>query len=187
MLRTNPSFLSFIESLYEQQVRKEDIVLKTFTKSSLLVTQGSKATRVLIVKEGITKCFFSEENGKDYIVEFLAEGEILGEIEAIRNIPCLCSVEAITKVRAYVLNIAYFRSLLEKDLALNRMLLDEMAERLINTASRSSAQQLYTIEHGLRKILALQSKLNIAISKEDMAAYLGVTLRSLNRALKNLQ
>lgn len=72
----------------------------------------------------------------------------------------------------------------KSDLKLNNLLLDVFAERIINTASRASYQQLYTIEHSLGKLLELQSKQEISISKEDMASYLGVTVRSLNRAFK---
>lgn len=32
----------------------------------------------MIVKEGITKCFFTEDNDKEYILEFLGKGEIIG-------------------------------------------------------------------------------------------------------------
>ncbi len=186
MLRKNPSFLSYIERLYEAMPRKEDIILKTFRQGELLFGQGQDSVKVFIVKEGITKCYFSEDNGKEYILEFLSEGEILGEIEALRNIPCLCNVAAVSDVQAYALNMAFFKSLLEKDMHLNHMLLNALAERIINTSSRSSSQQLYTIGHGLSKILELQERQEISISKEDMAAYLGVTLRSLNRALRDL-
>lgn len=186
MLRKNPSFLSYIERLYDAMPRKEDIVMKTFRKGELLFAQGQDPVKVFIVKEGVTKCYFSEDNGKEYILEFLSEGEILGELEALRTIPCLCNVAAVSDVQAYALNLPFFKGLLEKDLHLNHMLLNALAERIINTSSRSSSQQLYTIGHGLSKILELQERQEISISKEDMAAYLGVTLRSLNRALKDL-
>lgn len=186
MLRKNSAFLSFIEGLYFNQQRQEDIILKTYSKDSLLLKQGERATKVNIIKEGIIKCFFNEENDKHYILEFMGEGEILGEIEVIKKIPCLNNVKALTVVNAYVISIPYFRSLLEKNLELNTLLLEELAERIINTSSRASYQQLYTIEHTLTKLMELQSQQQITISKDDMAAYLGVTRRSLNRALKNL-
>ena len=186
MLRTNLSFLSFTEALYEKHPHSEDIVLTTFSKGELLLHQDGKASKVFILKEGIIKCFFREENGKDYILEFMSEGEIVGEIEVIKNSNCLCNVEAITAVKAYAIPVALFRNLLEQDANFNRLILEELAERIINTSSRASSQQLYTIEYGLRKILELQAKQDIIISKEDIAAYLGITTRSLNRALKEL-
>lgn len=186
MIRTNPSVLSFIDDLYKAHERREHIQLKSFSNGQFLLQQGQQVARTLVIKEGITKCFLSEENDKDYIVEFLGEGEILGDIEVIRNIKCLCSIQAITPVKAYLVAIPFFKSLMNENLEFNKLLLGEFAERIINTSTRASFQQLYTVESGLAKLLELQAQQHIAISKEDMAAYLGVTIRSLNRALKNL-
>jgi CRP-like cAMP-binding protein len=187
MLHTNQSFLMFIEELYKMQSCKEEIVIKRFSKGQRLLLQGERLSRVLILREGITKCFFYEDNDKAFILEFLGRGEGIGEIELIRNIPCLCSVEAITNVEAYSLSIPFVRLLLEKDLNFNHLLINMFAGRIINTSSRASFQQLYTVEHSLSKLLELQFAQNISLSKEDMAAYLGVTVRSLNRALRNLK
>ncbi|MBG6235063.1 CRP-like cAMP-binding protein [Pedobacter sp. CAN_A7] len=183
MLRTNNSFLSFIQQLYETKKHHKEIHLKRFPKGSRLLQQGEKASKIFIVAEGITKCYFSEENGKNYILEFLGAGEIAGELEVIKNINCLCNIEAVTEVQAYVLTVPIVKSLLANNPLFNHMLLTELAERIINTSSRSSFQQLYSVEHALKKLLMLQSEHQLSISKEDMAAYLGVTLRSLNRLL----
>ncbi|KAA0992181.1 Crp/Fnr family transcriptional regulator [Dyadobacter aurulentus] len=186
MLRTNLSFLSFTETLFAQQLNEREVALEVFPKGTAILRRGALSRKVFVVKSGITKCFFSEENGKDYIVEFLAEGEIIGEIEAIKGIACLCNIEAITEVQAYSLSVGYFKNLLTQNPAFNQLLLEEMAERIINTSSRSSAQQLYTLEQGLKKLLAFQERQQTVISKGNMASYLGITLRSLNRALKNI-
>ena len=186
MLRTNQSFLEYIEQVYNAQPRHEAIVLKQFAPQHKLITQGEQSDRVLLIKQGITKCFFYEDNDKQYIVEFLSEGEIVGEIEAIKKIPALCSVESITHVQAYSMAGTYFRELVEKDLKFNHLLIDAFAQRVINTSSRASFQQLYTIEHSLSKLLQVLSKYDIKLSKDDMAAYLGINIRSLNRALKSV-
>lgn len=187
MLRTNQSFLSYLEQLYVTQERKEDIIVKSFPKGKRLLVQNENASKIMLIKDGITKCFFTEENEKEYILEFLSKGEIVGEIELISKIPCLCSIEAMTDVTVYAISIPYFSSLLKNDIALNNLLLEVFAERIVNTSSRASYQQLYTTEHTLVKLLDLQSKQEIEISREDKAAYLGITIRSLNRALKSLR
>lgn len=183
MLRTNNEFLSYIETLHQNNPLA--VTLQAFEKGDLLLRQGEKSRRVFIIKDGIAKCFFLEENGKDYILEFMSKGQILGEIEMIRQIDCLCNVAALTPLQVYAIPVLSFKDLLANDLILNRILLEELAERIINTSSRASFQQLYTVEHGLAKLLDLQEKQRMTISKEDMAAYLGITLRSLNRALKS--
>lgn len=186
MVRTNPYYLQFTEKLFAESSNRPDFVLKHFEPGSFLLRQGAIATKVMVVKEGITKCYLSEVNGKDYIIEFLSTGESIGDLEAIRNTPCLCHVEALTSVQAYAIDMPYFKHLLERNLELNQLLLQVLAERVMNTSLRSSAQQLYTVEHGVKKLLELQTRQQASFSKEDMAAYLGITLRSLNRALKNL-
>lgn len=147
--------------------------------------QHENATKVILIKEGITKCYLTEENDKEYIIEFLGKGEIVGEIELLRKMPCLCSIQAITDVTVHA--IPYFNSLLGKDILLNNLLLQVFAERIINTSARASFQQLYTAEYSLSKLQNLQSKQKIEISKQEQAAYLGITIRSLNRAIKNLE
>lgn len=186
MLRTNESFLSYLQKLYDGQERKENIVVRTFSKGERILIQNENPSKLMLIKEGITKCYFTEENDKEFIMEFLGKGEIIGEIEFIKKIPCLCNVEAMTEVSVFAISISYFETLFRNDLTLNNLLIDVFAERIINTSSRASYQQLYTTEHSLAKLLQLQSKYDITISKEDMAAYLGITIRSLNRSLKKL-
>jgi CRP/FNR family transcriptional regulator, anaerobic regulatory protein len=186
MLRTNQPFLDYLEKLYENQDHKENIALKSFEKGEKILTQNEVSTKIMLIKSGITKCYFVEENDKEYIVEFLGKGEIIGEIEVIKNVPCLCSIEAITEVTVYSMTIPYFQSLIKNDLTLNNLLLDVFADRIFNTSSRASYQQLHTTEHTLSQLLEVKSK-EMKISKEDMAAYLGITVRSLNRAFKELK
>ncbi|GAA5088627.1 hypothetical protein GCM10023210_12470 [Chryseobacterium ginsengisoli] len=185
MLRTNQPFLDYLEELYNKQDKK-NITIKSFEKGDKILKQNKVSTKIMLIKSGITKCYFVEENDKEYIVEFLGKGEIIGEIEVIKNVSCLCSIEAITEVTVYSMTIPYFQSLIKSDLTLNNLLLDVFAERIVNTSSRASYQQLHKTEHTLSQLLEVKSK-EMEISKEDMAAYLGITVRSLNRALKELE
>ncbi|MFZ4928243.1 Crp/Fnr family transcriptional regulator [Chryseobacterium sp. Mn2064] len=187
MLRTNQAFLRYFEELYQKQEGREEVILKSFSRDKSLLIQDQSLLKVMLIKEGIAKCYLTEENGKEYIMEFLGDGEILGEVELIKNISCLCSVKAVSEVTVYEISVSYFKSLLKNDLALNHLLLDSFAERMINTSSRASYQQLYTIEHTVMQLLNMQTQQGIQISKEDMAAYLGITVRSLNRILKDLK
>lgn len=187
MLRTNDSFLAYAEALYRQQERREHIVVRQYAKGQKLLCQDEVATKVMLIRSGITKCYFSTPNDKSYILEFLGKGEILGDIEMLRQIPCLCHIEAMTAVSVYAFSVPYFRSLLQQDFTLNELMLHTFAGRIVNTASRASYQQLYTLEHSLGKLLALKDRQDIELSKEDMAAYLGISVRSLNRVLKKLE
>ncbi|KIO75835.1 Crp/Fnr family transcriptional regulator [Pedobacter lusitanus] len=187
MLRTNINLLAFIEKLYAAQERKDNIILRTFGKGERLLEQDIKIDKVFIIREGVTKCYLTEENDKDYIFELLGKGEITGETEALKNRACLCTIEAISPVTAYCMSSAFFLSLIDNNLDFNKILLHVLTDRILNTSSRSSFQQLYPLEYGLSKLLQLQEKEQITLTRDDMAAYLGITIRSLNRTLKQLK
>ncbi|HBT09402.1 MAG TPA: Crp/Fnr family transcriptional regulator, partial [Leeuwenhoekiella sp.] len=88
---------------------------------------------------------------------------------------------------AYKLTKTCFLNLLNTDLKLNRLIINAYAERITNTSKKASFQKLYTSENGLQRILKLQETENIEISKADLSAYLGISVRSLNRSLKKLK
>jgi len=187
MLRTNLAFLSFTERFYSENNQQKNITLKSFPAGFRFIEQGEKIRNIYIIKDGITKCFISEENGKDFIIEFLGKGEVVGELEAIKKIDCLCNVEAISEVTAYAIPDFFFLKLIEQNTEFTKILLQELSTRIIQTSSRASFQQLYTLEYGLVKLLKLQTEENILVSKEDMAAYLGISVRSFNRTLQQLK
>lgn len=71
MIRTNDTFLQYIEELYRQRIYSPEEITKTvFDKADYLLFQEEKATQVLLIKSGVTKCFFEEENERAYIIEF---------------------------------------------------------------------------------------------------------------------
>ncbi|MFC3559926.1 Crp/Fnr family transcriptional regulator [Pedobacter jamesrossensis] len=187
MLRTNLALLSFIEHFYTENEYRKSITLKSFPAGYRFIEQGEKIRNIYILKEGISKCFISEENGKDFIIEFLGSGEVLGELEALKKISCLCNVEAISNVIAYAIPDHFFFKLIEENTEFTKILLQELSTRIIQTSTRASFQQLYTLEYGLLKLLKLQTDEQISISKEDMAAYLGISVRSFNRTLQQLK
>ncbi|MGG5507999.1 MULTISPECIES: Crp/Fnr family transcriptional regulator [unclassified Myroides] len=184
MIRTNETFLNYIDERYKQQLDTPDaIAIVTYAPGDYLFLQNESASSVLLIKRGVTKVFFEEENEKEYIVEFLGKGEVIGDIEYIRKIDALCNVQALDTVEVYVLSYPFFQSLLAKDSVLCELLLDAFAARIVNTARRASFQQLYTIEYSLHQLVEMQKKQDLTLSKEDMAAYLGISVRSLNRSL----
>jgi len=185
MLRTNLTFLSFIERFCAEN-KEANITLKNFKAGYRFIEQGEKINNIYIIKEGISKCFISEENGKDFIIEFLGKGEVVGELEALKKITCLCNVAAISDVTAYVIPHYLFLLLINKSGEFTTLLLQELSTRIIQTSTRAAFQQLYTLEYAILKLFKLQADEHISFSKEDMAAYLGISVRSFNRSLKQV-
>ena len=180
MIRTNQDLLQFIEQL-------PGIQQQTFRPAQKLFKQDEKARQAYVIKRGIAKCYITEENGKDYILEFFGEGEIIGELELLRNAPILSTVEAVTELEVYKTDSASFWQMLETNQQFNRIILKELATRVSQLAIRVSYQQLYPVEYTLLKLLSLFSYQELPLSKKDLADYLAISVRSLNRTLKQLR
>ncbi|MRG48796.1 cyclic nucleotide-binding domain-containing protein [Chitinophaga sp. SYP-B3965] len=178
MIRKNLQLLQLMETLEGKTIQRNISV------GQRLIHQGESLTNVYIIRSGIAKCFITEDNGKDYILEFLGEGEVLGEIEAIRKQQTLCSVEAVTPLVVYIMSNAQFLDLLRTMPDFNIVILELLATRVANSSIKSARQQLYTLSEILPQLLTMLDAQKITFTKQDLAEYVGISVRSLNRLLK---
>ncbi|HVV02815.1 MAG TPA: Crp/Fnr family transcriptional regulator [Puia sp.] len=185
MIRKNLTILRIIDELAGSGQTGHGILVRNFHKGHLLIGQGTTTTNVFFIRSGIVKCTFSENNDKEYILEFLGEGQVLGELEAITQAPAMSSVRAISDLAAYMLDGSSFLDLLRRNEDFNRAMMELMAVRLTDTAQRSARQQLNPLEHNLTQLLAALEYEKLPCTKQELADYLGITLRSLNRMLKD--
>ena len=183
MIRKNPTILRIIDELTAGG--QEGILLRNFPRGHLLIGQGAPTTNVFFIKSGIVKCSFAEDNDKEYILEFLGEGQVLGEMEAIGKAPAMSSVRAISDLSVYLLDKTSFLELLGRNRAFNAAILELMAVRLADTALRAARQQLNPLEHNLAQLLDVLEYEKLPCTKQELADYLGITLRSLNRLLRD--
>jgi hypothetical protein len=184
MILTNSDILDFIDNNYHKEF--DLIKLVTIKKNKNIVEQGKSNKYIYILKEGIVKCSIMEENYKSYALEFLGIGEIIGEIETLLKCKNLATVKTLTDCMLYKIEINFFKKHLINDSNFNILLMTELARRLQKTATRASSQQLNPLQVSLKNLLLLLEKQNITFKKNDLAEYLGITTRSINRELKNI-
>ena len=183
MIRRSPAILRIIDELVAAG-NGSAVLQRQFPRGHLLIGQGASTTSVYFIRSGIVKCTFAEDQDKEYILEFLGEGDILGEIEAICKTPAMSSVRAISELSTYMMDKTSFLDLLGRHAGFNAAILELMAVRLVNTATRSARQQLNTLEHNLANLLEVLESERLPCTKQELADYLGITLRSLNRLLR---
>ena len=158
-----------------------------FSPQKIILEQAARIEFVYIIKSGLAKCYLSEENGIDFIQEFFGEGEIFGEIEMFNNDESFCSIEALTDLVVYKISRKNFNHLLETNPKFNRLILNALAAKIKYKAIRHSFNQLNPIETNLLRLWEQFPDFLKTISKPDVANYLGITERSLNRSLKTLK
>ena len=183
MIRTNKELLDYVSKYQNLDV----ILEQKYSPFETIIEQGKRVNFVYIIQSGIAKCFLTEENGNDFVEEFFGEGGIMGEIEIINNHVSVCGISAITELLVYKISSTDFKQLLDKDKLFNQLILKALSAKIHYKASRHAHNQLHDVEANLLRIKREFPQLFDAIPKLDIANYLGVTLRSLNRVLNDLK
>lgn len=186
MIKSNRDIQSYFNRLADDKKYENLIKIKFFKAGQRLIWQGDAPDFVFVIIDGIAKCFITEENGRDYLLEFLSEGEIFGELELLTAKEYICNIEALSDLKTLRIDKQVFFNFLQEDKYFNELIMKELATRLTQTAQRASFQQTYPLEHAILKIVQHFSEKQTPISKQNLADYLGITLRSLNRALRKL-
>lgn len=185
MIRTNPELMAYAEKLFSKG--DWDLHEESFGSKERIMEQDHRYGKVYLIREGIAKCFISDENGKEFIQEFLGEGMEFGELEVFSNKLTICAVESITPLKAFSFTHGCFSQLLENDTRFNRLVMKALADKIRYKAPRHSYQHAYPIEDNIIRLKKLFPEFTEVISKKDIANYIGITTRSLNRALKELK
>jgi CRP-like cAMP-binding protein len=183
MIRTNKELLDYVRKNHNS----DTISAQTFLSFQTLIGQGKRVNSVYIIKSGIAKCFLTDENGNDFVEEFFGEGEIVGEIEIINNHASVCGVSAVTELSVYKISEDNFKHLLDKDKIFNQLILKALSSKIYYKALRHAHNQSNDVEMNLLRLQKEFPTIFETIPKLDIANYLGITLRSLNRTLSELK
>ncbi|MEO9513293.1 MAG: Crp/Fnr family transcriptional regulator [Flavobacteriaceae bacterium] len=185
MIRQNLELSAYVQRIFDAGIC--NIREEVFKVKCKVIEQDRRYNKVYFITHGITKCYIADENGKEFIQEFLGEGMEFGELEVFSKKHTICSVEAITPLKTLSISHSNFNLLLESDKHFNKLVLKALADKIRYKAPRHSYQHSYPIEDNLMRLKRIFPEFTQVISKKDIANYIGVTTRSLNRALKELK
>ncbi|UII77306.1 Crp/Fnr family transcriptional regulator [Flagellimonas sp. HMM57] len=186
MIRINREFLDYVTRL-KHSTLKNTILEKEAAIGQKIIEQQTRINTVYIIKSGLAKCYLTEDTGKDFIQEFFGEGEVFGEIEIFTKDFSFCAIEAITPMSYFTIDNKDFLGLIKNDSCFNLLVLNLMASKIRYTALRHSYNQSHPLESNLNRLIGQFPELQKKIPKNDIANYLGISIRSLNRVLKNLE
>jgi CRP/FNR family transcriptional regulator, anaerobic regulatory protein len=182
MTKENITILDFIDQLLQRD-KNDLITIKKFKSGNAILRQDELIRSVYFVKTGLVKCFITQDNGKNYILDFFNAGHLVGEFGFVSSQKSFCTVVALTEVEVYKLKLPYMEELMKSYPSFTSSLVKSLASRLFQTSERAAYQQTYPAEYALLRFLLL-SESSLSIAKQDIADYLGITKRNLNRKLK---
>lgn len=188
--------LKDLESIYLDEIL-DKVKHKQYTKGEVLFIEGDKACTLFFISSGKIKLYKYTKDGKEQIVHILSDGDFFGELDLLRNSEYGFSSKAIEEAEVCIFSKEEMRSLMMNNPKIAISLLENIGNRLAEL--ENLAKNLATINIDSRMaylVIDLMKKyadevdsmsINLPLSREDMANYIGVTRETISRKLKKFE
>lgn len=192
--------VSLFLSLNDEQLMKvvNLIMHKTYKKGEVLLLEGEPLDSLVIVNEGQVKAFRTTQEGREQILYIFSEGEFFGERNLLRNQTAGYNVEALEETHACLIQKEDFQILLQEypDIAL--MIMEELCNRLDRLENVVETMGTRTVEARVSSVLlefadkfgkpsAKGTLIDLPLSREGIANYIGLTRETVSRKMSMLQ
>ena len=163
---------------------------RRLARGQILFVEGEPSSHLYVVVEGRLKVFVSSGRGEDLVLAVLTAGDCLGEISVLDEQPRSASAEALEPTELLAVPTDALRDVLRH----NPTLMVGWAQDLAGTVRRLTGATADLVFLDLPRRLAKYlvdsadgaNEVHLGLSQGDVAARLGVTRQSLNRALGGL-
>ncbi len=179
-------------SVVERRIRNNpnQIQEKPFSAGELLIKQGDDSQKIFVILKGKIKIYYSTLKGDEYLLAIAGPGELVGEVEILTGEKSVCSVEVLMDSRIVVFGKNTYKRWLQEEPDFALLINQILCYRLQKISARAAVHLTYPLEYSVLKLIkesALKkSSQTIKFSKNEIANYLGTSIRSINRILKNL-
>lgn len=185
----DPSELSSITDL---------IVHKLYEKGELLFREGNRLDSLFIINQGQVKVYKYSQEGKEQILYIFSEGDFFGEKNLLSDQIAPYNIEALEATVTCIISKEDFRRLLNEHPKIGLKIIEALSERIeglentienMGTKSTEARVNLVLLEfakkHGKENKKGIMVEL--PLSREGIANYIGVTRETVSRKLSLLQ
>jgi CRP-like cAMP-binding protein len=156
--------------------------------------QGEPPPFFCILLAGHLRAYYTSSFGTRYRVLIHNPGEIMGEIEILEGRSCICTVEALKESTLLCLNKEDYLQWLQADRNFNMYIHRQLCDKVYLMAKKSAEDILYPLKYRLLNLVHYLLEENdwadgagVPMRKETLEEELGVTVRSINRIIRELK
>lgn len=164
---------------------------KEFKKGELIYMAGEKGGSLYVINSGKVKITRITISGKEQVIRILEAGEFMGELSIFKSSPLMDNAEALTDATICIIDERDFKNLLKKYPLISFKIMEELSERLERAESLIENINLSSVEKRLADILLELSdrdgRVNLNLSKKDLASQIGMSSETLSRKLSAFQ
>lgn len=181
-----------IESIFNEPLIPH-LSLYSFDQGELICSQGEHAHYLYVLVKGKVKIYTTSAEGKTLILSFKTPLEVIGDIEYIRGIHNLNTVEAVSSVCMIGVHHCWLKKYGRDHSPLLQFLLDIITKKFCIKSNSLSFNLMYPVEVRLASYLlsvsfdesdSLMKGQLSPVSLMDAANLIGTSYRHLNRVIQ---
>jgi CRP-like cAMP-binding protein len=168
--------------------------VRRFAAGQVVFTEGEPSDHLYVVRSGRVRVLVQSPHGEEMTLSVLGPGETLGELSMIDGQPRSASAEALGPTQLVALPAGDVRTALRSDPVLLLAVAAELAAMVRRLTGGTADLVFLDLPRRLAKLLLAEARreptgllrVELGMSQSGLAARLGVTRQSLNRALGGL-
>src|SRR3954454_5442566 len=168
--------------------------VRHLARGQILFSEGEPSDHLFLVRSGRLRVFLVSAHGEELVLSVCGPGDTLGELSVLDRAPRSATVDAMERTELIAISGDDARAVLEKNLHALRAVAIELAAGMRRLSGTAADLVFLDLPRRLAKLLLAEavtgadgaSESHSAMSQRGVAARLGVTRQSLNRALSAL-
>ncbi|MGB5823920.1 MAG: transcriptional regulator YeiL [Proteocatella sp.] len=175
-----------IDQIFSQDIRSE-MKLLLFKKNEFLCKEGEPLEYMLFLTDGKAKSYISLENGKNLLICFYEDFQVMGDVELLSAEKASGSMQAVEDSYCIGIPMHFINPGLMDDSRFLRFICKSLGNKLHRSSHNSSINLLYPLESRLAGYILKTSektdRINFEGNLTDIAELLATSYRHLLRVL----
>lgn len=174
------------------------IVRRKYKKGQIIFFEGDVSDKFYIINKGKIKIYKYTKEGKEQILYILSEGDFMGYLSLLKKSTFEFNAEALEDVGVCILTKDSFDTILKKTPEISLKILENLHDRIVSLEDLVQRLSTKDIEARIAGILVSFAKdfgemqgseiiIDLPLSREEMANYIGVTRETISRKLTSMQ
>lgn len=167
-----------------------------FSKGEIIFEDGEYPQGVFIIEQGTIKLSKSGSYGKEHILRFIKEGDLVGYRSLLCGEDFQANAEAMTQVTTVFIPAEVFHQLLEEDHKISFAMLQKIAYELGESSNTITFLAQKTVRERLAEIIILLEQklgtdpegfIKISLTREEIANLIGTATESAIRLISEFK
>ncbi len=160
---------------------------KTYPKGGFLLREGTVATDVFFIAEGVVRQYFALDSGNAHACTFTLPGAFVTNIESfIQHTPSVTAINALTDTVCYSISCETLTGLMTASPAISAYFQREVEKVAVENAARVRQLLSQSAEEKYLDILRNTPEWIAQIPQQYLAQYIGVAPESLSRIRRKI-